>query len=125
MIFFSCNNENYYDKDLYEQISQIKIPKTAHVIESIDNGEFVTTTVFVVDSIILKNLIRFYAFDTNSLMPRLLGNSYLVRNKLETANSNNIYYKSGTKAKNSWLYIIDLKNGKLWAEIQYPDWSGN
>jgi hypothetical protein len=125
IIFFSCNNEGYYNKDFYERISNIKIPKSAHVIESIDNGEFVTTTVFIVDSITLKDFIHSYSFATSPLMPRLFGNSYLIKNKLDIPDSNNLYYKAGTKGKNSWLYIIDLKQKKLWAEVQYPDWSGN
>lgn len=36
----------------------------------------------------------------------------------------NILYVQGHKGKNNWTCVADLKNNKLWVEIQYPDWGG-
>jgi hypothetical protein len=35
-----------YDKSFNERISEIKIPEDASIVETIDNGEFMTVTTF-------------------------------------------------------------------------------
>ena len=128
LIFSSCSNlEPYYEKDYYEKVSEIKFPETARAIESKDNGEFVTTTVFKVDSIKLNEFVNFYRFDTvvQPFTLRLFGDSYLKTNKPNYSKEKNLYYKAGTKGKNAWLYLIDIDKKMLWAEIQYPDMAGN
>jgi hypothetical protein len=128
LIFSSCSNvEPYYEKDYYEKVSNIKFPETAKAIESIDNGEFVTTTVFRLDSINLREFIKFYAFDTVETPStlRLFGDSYLKTNKPDYSKDTNLFYKAGKKGKTFWLYLVDIDSKKLWAEIQYPDMAGN
>jgi len=128
LIFCSCSDfEPYFEKDYYEKVSGIKFPGSAKAIESIDNGEFVTTTVFKIDNIKLWEFINFYSFDTvgKPFTLRLFGDSYLKMNKPDYFSDKNLYYKAGTKGKTSWLYLIDTNIKMLWAEIQYPDMAGN
>jgi len=127
IVIVGCSSDVYYNQEFYERISGLKIPGSAKVIESIDNGEFVTTTVFKIDSINLQKFITQYKFDTTEkIFPlRLMGNSYLKENKINQEKLNGFYYKAGAKEKNNWLYLVDLKSKKIWAEIGYPDWAGN
>lgn len=122
-----CNFEPYYEKDYYEKVSGIKFPETAEAIETIDNGEFVTTTVFKIDNIKLQQFLNDYSFEKieRPFTLRLFGESYLKANKPDYSKDKNLYYKAGTKGKTSWLYFIDTDKKMLWAEIQYPDMAGN
>ena len=128
LIFCSCSEfEPYFERHYYEKVSGIQFPKAAKAIESIDNGEFVTTTVFKIDSINLREFMTFYKFDTveGSFTMRLFGDSYLKANKPDYSKSKNLCYKAGTKGKTSWFYLVDTDHKMLWAEIQYPDMAGN
>jgi hypothetical protein len=123
----SClNSHPFYDKEFYERISGIKIPTSFKILEAIDNGEFLTATAFRANRNELRQFAEVYGFkparEPNSLHFASL--SYLKGDKPDLDNSNNYLYTSGTKGKNSWLYIIDLEKGLLWAEQQYPDAGG-
>jgi hypothetical protein len=126
LFWSSCRPGAFYEKAFYEKISEIKIPGDFTILESIDNGEFVTATTFRADRDRLQRFAASFGFepwgDRNSL--RLLSNAYLEKDKPDLYNNNNYLYHSGTKGKNAWLYIIDLEKGLLWAEIQYPDAGG-
>lgn len=126
LIICSCS-EQHYDKIFYQKISGIKIPQKAKTIESIDNGEFVTTTVFEVNSGDLKNFIAAYNFSKveKPFYLTLYGNPSLQKNRIDYSKMKNCYYKAGTKGKNSWFYLVDADNNKIWAEIQYPDKNGD
>lgn len=56
--------DNYFDRAFYEKTSGIKFPKDIKVLETIDNGEFVTATVFQVDHDTLLQFVKLNSFDT-------------------------------------------------------------
>lgn len=116
-----------FDKDYYERISGIKFPKKIQIIETHDNGEFFTTTSLKVDSLELKAFIKQYKFEQlNKIYPsQFLGQNALKKVLPDFNNLQNLYFKIGSRRKNSWFYVIDLKQQVLWAEIQYPDWGGD
>jgi hypothetical protein len=123
----SCDSAiSFYDKEYYERISGIKVPGTATVLESIDNGEFVTITSFKVDSIAIERLThtyRFQAVEDPFSYDRLL-RIYLRKIKPDYSGKTKLVYIVGQKGKNSWLYVLDKQKGLLWVEIQHPDAEG-
>ncbi|WP_462248567.1 hypothetical protein [Ferruginibacter sp.] len=122
----SCNNEIYFEKAYYEKISGIKFPEKYRVIETYDNGEFVTTTSFKIDSAVLKRFSEKNRFDTvrDPFYLFFIGEKSLKKQKPDLKNKDELLYISGYSKTNTWLYIIDFKKEMLWAEIQYPDWGG-
>lgn len=128
VILVSCSdNKFFYNKEYYEKTSFIRIPEKAEILESIDNGEFVTATVFRVDSLELLKFARSFEFTPCEKLPylKLMSDSYLKKYKPHIEEGKGYLYKIGNKGKNSWLYIIDTQRKLLWAEIQYPDAAGN
>ena len=105
----------------------MKFPKEIQVIETFDNGEFFTTTSFRVDSPHLRDFMTKYGFDRrDKIYPsQFLGNNALKKAQPDFTNLQDLYFKTGSKGKNSWFYVVDLKRQILWAEIQYPDWAGD
>ena len=122
----SCNNHIDFEKGYYEKISGIKFPEKYKVIETYDNGEFVTTTSFKIDSFALKRFSEKNSFDTVRYPFYLffIWENYLKKQKPDLKNKDELLYISGYSKTNTWLYIIDFKKEMLWAEIQYPDWGG-
>ena len=87
----------------------MKFPQTAKAIESIDNGEFIATTVFEVDSVELIKFIEGYQLIpvTEKNEPHFFGDLYLTKNKPSMADSGNRYYLSKSKGKNNWaIWLI-------------------
>ena len=120
----SCGSA--YDKNYYERISGIKIPVTSSLIETYDNSEFVTVTSFKMtplDIVELSNNYHFEAVD-GSFIPDFFGNHFLKGAKPENSNLNKCLMKIGQKGKATSVYVIDTSKNILWAEINYPDWSG-
>ncbi|MBO0950679.1 hypothetical protein [Fibrella forsythiae] len=120
---WSCTS---FDQAYYEKASGVKLPVETEVIESFDNGEYLTVTSLKSDSISLAGLIKKYNFEKRSQasLPAFTGLNYLKEVKPDLIRERNLYVKSASKGGNSWLYIIDLKQHILWAQIQYPDWGG-
>jgi hypothetical protein len=127
LAFLSCNNEVDFEKSYYERISRIKFPEKYTVMETYDNGETFTTTSFKVDSITLKDFSKRNSFDTIKYPFYLFyaGKTCLKGPKPGLENKDDLLYISGQSKTNTWLYIIDLKKEMLWAQIMYPDWSGD
>jgi hypothetical protein len=121
--FFNSPN---FEQEYYERSSGITFPKKFHIIESYDNGEFVTTTTLNVDSVDLVNFLKKYKFEKREKIypAQFMGTHTLKKTKPDFNNLENLYFLDGSKGKNSWLYIIDINQKILWAEIQYPDWGG-
>jgi hypothetical protein len=116
----------FFDKDYYERISGLKLPDHYTVLESFDNLEWLTGTVLQMDSAVPHQFVRANHFNRSQNLwdIRFMGNPYLQNHKADFQNTKNIYFLSGSKEKVSWKYIADLNSGELWAEINYPDWSG-
>jgi hypothetical protein len=127
-ILASCLHlEPCFEKGYYEKISGIKFPRYYQVLETFDNGEWLTGTVFKIKKSVLRNFIIENNFDTlqkfNDL--HLQSNNYLINNKADFKTIKNIYYTSKSREKNNWIYVEDLNSNVLWAEISYPDWGGH
>lgn len=96
------------------------------MVETYDNGEFYTTTVLKVDSILLRQFLTKYQFDTLKVIyPSHFLGEHSLKIKPDFNNLNGLFYTRGTKGKNSWFYIVDVKQSMLWAEVQYPDMAGD
>lgn len=122
----SCMNRVVFEKDYYEKISGIKFPLKYKVLETFDNGEWLTGTVFKIDNLFLKEFVRENHFGTlrNINDIHLQSESYLIGNKPDTTTVSNVYFIRKSSNKNNWIYLVDLNNNKLWAEISYPDGGG-
>ena len=124
--FSSCKS---FDEKYYERISGVKLPSSAHLIETYDNLEFVTTTSFRIDKGELQNLITHYHFEKRDkaawLENAFFGMATLKKGKPDFTRTSELFFYQGEKGKNAWLYIIDLEKNMLWAEIRYPDWGGS
>ncbi|MBV4360518.1 hypothetical protein [Pinibacter aurantiacus] len=121
---FSCAS---FDKEFYERVTNIKFPKAIKIIETYDNGEFYTCSSFKIDSFALRKFISDYKFEPlKRIYPsQFLGVHSLKKELPDFNNFDNKFFVTGTKGKNSWIYIIDLNKCILWAEVQYPDMAGN
>lgn len=123
----SCfGNGNSFEKSYYEKVSNIKFPEKYKVLETFDNGEWLTGTVFKIDSSALMNFVIENHFDTlqNLNDIHLFSNNYLTRFKADFKSTKNVYFIRRSVNKNNWIYVADLNENKLWAEISYPDWGG-
>ena len=130
VFFYACSEPVlFYNKQYYERITSIAIPDTFQIIESGDNGEFITATTFRANKSSLKQLSVAFNFSPWPTItpsyerPRFLAALYLQATKQNLTSAKHYTYKLGTK-KNNWVYIIDLENGLLWVEIQYPGAGG-
>lgn len=115
-----------FEKDYYERITNIKFPSNYKVLETFDNGEWLTATVFAVDSMELRRFVLNNKFDTVSDITLLhfWGNAQLSHYPFVLETNSNIYYIRKNRNKNHFTYIADLTKNMLWAEISYPDFGG-
>lgn len=116
-----------YDKRFYERVSGIAIPESARMIETFDNGEFVTVTSFKVTPANISELRgkgKFEAVD-GSFVPGFLGNAFLKGPKPEQSDLNKCLMQLEQKGKTLAVYVPDTSKQLLWAEINYPDWAGH
>src|SRR2546423_11765883 len=84
LLLTSCfDNKIQFEKDYYERTTRIKFPENCRVLETFDNGEFLTGTVFQIDSLTLQNFINDNHFDTvsNYLDTHIMSENYLKKNK--------------------------------------------
>jgi hypothetical protein len=127
ILLFACHSiGDSFEKGYYEKISGIRFPDDYKVLETFDNGEWLTGTVLKIDNATLRNLIAVNRFDALQ-SPRdlhFLSNSYLKEYKVEFDGTKNIFYLSKSRDKNNWTYVADLNTNILWTEISYPDWGG-
>lgn len=123
----SCSGRaTFYDKDYYERSSGITIPADVTVIEDADNGEFVTITVFSMDSVTLNVFAEKNRFRPVSSATPFFWGQPLIKTPLPTYDSAaGLLYTSGMNQKWGWIYLVDKQRRLLFAEIQYPDHSGD
>lgn len=119
--------DRFYEKEYYERISSIRIPSTAKVLESVDNGEYYTGTTFRLSDDGLHEFLKANQFISCGKRVELLfcSNALFKGHKPDLDNAEGLLFTTGVKGKNSWLYIVDTTKRLLWAEIQYPDWGGD
>ncbi len=125
--FSSCSDsKDIFDYKFYNKVTGLPLPESYEVVETHDNGEWITTTTLKVDSVILKKYIAVNNFKPFAKMhPELMGATYLKGRKPRKDDWIKEYYFSGDRGQNYWIYIVDIKRNLLWAEVIYPDWSGN
>jgi hypothetical protein len=126
LLLGSCA-DSFYEKEYYERISSIRIPATAKVLESVDNGEYYTGTTFRLSEDGLHEFLKKNQFMPCGKRVELLfcSNALLKGYKPDLDNAVGLLFTTGVKGKNNWLYIVDTTKRLLWAEIQYPDWGGD
>jgi len=128
LLLTACFDNNIkFDKEYYERTTRIKFPKNYTVLETFDNGEFLTGTVFQMDSLTLRDFISENQFDivTNHFETRMMSENYLTKNKPVFSSTKDLYFLRKGEQKIYWTYIADLNSKRLWTEISYPDWGGN
>lgn len=121
----ACNQS--YDKDFYKRISGIGIPANASVIETFDNGKFMTVTSFKVTQADISQLRKKYKFvpADSSYFPGFMGNSYLKGPKPANSDLNKCFMRVDREGITTFLYVLDTSRQILWAEINYPAWEAN
>jgi len=127
LLLVSCFDKKIkFEKEFYEKTTRIKFPKKYKVLETFDNGEFLTGTVFQMDSLTLRNFINDNHFDTvsNYLDTRIIGENYLTKIKPIFRSTHDVYFIRKSEQKINWTYIADLNSKRLWTEISYSDWGG-
>jgi hypothetical protein len=127
MIFIlsSCHKE--FDKEYYEKVTDVRFDFKYRVLETVDNGEWLTATVFKVDKPVLIDFIEKYHMDTSATDFELnfFSRPFLENNKADFKSPGNIYFVKHSKGKINWNCIADMNTNRLWVEISYPDHSGD
>lgn len=116
------------DKSYFKQVSKIDLPAKYEVLESFDNGEFLTGILIETDSLHLKEFLdinHFEALNSKSIYNlSLVDNSYFKHRPPDYRNSVQ-YILRGTNDKASFIFLADLPTKRIWGVINYPDWSGH
>jgi C4-dicarboxylate-specific signal transduction histidine kinase len=60
-----------------------------------------------------------------SFVPDFFGNNILNGPKPANTDLNKCLMKIQKKGKTTAVYVMDTSSHLLWAEINYPDWSGH
>ena len=114
-----------FEKDFYRKVSGLEMPSSYKVIESADNLEWLTVTTLTADHSLLLKYIAANKFKPFNLRLNVfVGDILLKGQKPNEADVKYYYYLWGYKGKDNWLYIVDIRNNLLWAQISYPDWGG-
>jgi len=128
LLFSSCFDRNSgFDKKFYEEVTGIKFPLKYKVLDTYDNGEFLTGTIFQFDSTTMKSFVTQNHFDTLKETNFHFFNINLFDKKFQPQKKERsiflIIWKS--KGKRNWTYLADVNTNRLWTEINYPDWANN
>jgi hypothetical protein len=120
----SCTYTSF-EKEYYERISEVRFPDHFTLVESIDNGEFITLAVLVLAEK-GNHFVRQYPFKplSSGWVPPL-GLAYLSPSLRQLPDITKMLEYAGSTKQNSWRYLIDTTTGRLYCEIQYPDMSGD
>ncbi len=116
-----------FDKDFYERVTGIKFPDKYKVLQTFDNGEYLTGAAFQLDSSTFHNFIANNHFDIlknkrhfTMLSIGLFDKSF----QPDTSGNNTFFVIQDSRDKNDWTYLADPMTYRLWTEISYPDWGG-
>lgn len=97
------------------------------MLQTFDNGEYLTGAAFQLDSVTFYNFIANNRFDTlkdkrhfTMLSLDLFDKPY----QPDTSGSNILFVIQNSKGKHDWTYLADPVTRRLWTEISYPDWGG-
>lgn len=125
LILVSCRKPSC-DLEYYEKISGVKFPHNIEVVECHDNAEFVTTAFIKIPLDSINEFLVGGNFKkvNQEFEPDFLGMNWISKQNLVFPNNENLYELNARSKSNTWYYLLDKRTGKLWCEIQYPDWGG-
>lgn len=129
-VLCACSSNLGFETNYYEQITKIKFPEKYKVVATADNGEFVTITIIDVDKETCKKFVsdnNFKSID-EKYPPNLGGLIFLedtVYQELPDTKTFLIRQVSKEPGQVGWTYLVDTTMGRLYCEINYPDWGGN
>jgi len=128
-ILFSCNSAQEFDIDFYQKTTHIQFPKNYNVITTADNGEYLTITILDVEKNTLKAFTQqnnFIQVNDESEM-KLMGLQFLDSTYHNLPDTKLMLIKQEEKlpGKVGWTYLADTITGRLYCEIDYPDFGGN
>lgn len=129
LLFASCfGGTDLFDKAYYERVTGVTFPEKYGVLETFDNGEFLTGALLELDSLALRNFIVQNRLDTVRKKVGLgiisWSVGYYRTEKPEFADNELLFSINKSKGKVNWTYIAEPKKNRLWAVINYPDWGG-
>jgi hypothetical protein len=125
----SCNTAPEFDIEFYQKTTSIQFPKDYKVVATTDNGEFLTITILDIE----KNTLKAFT-DQNNFIPvndesetDLMGLQFLDSNYHLLPDTKLMLIKQVEKlqGKIGWTYLADTTTGRLYCEIDYPDFGGN
>lgn len=117
-----CNQE------YFQATSSIDFPEDTHMIDCFDNLEWTVHAVLQLPTSNLEEFMRKNEFQAVAISTAPDSTSFflLPKQHRQFSATDELYSATSTKGANThWYYILDKKTGKLWAQINYPDWSGN
>jgi len=128
LLFSSCfDGDRGFEKEFYEKVTGIRFPRNYKILDTYDNGEFLTGTVFQFDSTTMRNFIAQNNFDTLRGASFHFINVNLFDKEFQPQQTQRsvlfLIWKS--KGKHNWTYLADVSTNRLWTEINYPDWADN
>ena len=128
-ILFSCNSAQEFDIEFYQKTTSIPFPKDYKVEATVDNGEYLTITILDVEKNTLKAFTQknnFIQVNDESEM-KLMGLQFLDSTYHNLPDSKMMLIKMEEKlpGKIGWTYLADTTTGRLYCEIDYPDFGGN
>jgi nitrous oxide reductase accessory protein NosL len=117
-----CNQE------YFQSVSSIVFPEGAEMTVCVDNLEWTVQAVFQLPDQDIEEFIVKNDFQpvTNSDAPDSFSFFLLPEVHRQFPDADNLYAAIGsTDRELNWYYLLDKKSGRLWAQINYPDRSGN
>lgn len=122
IIFTACDNCDY-TIDSYEVLTGIDIPKLVRINCEYDSERQIKMTVFELEmeNFDMDEYLKKYDFhpvDANYQVD-FLGTDLLITNDSIFPPNEQLYIRKGrnTKRKKNYQYLIDIKTGKMWGEI--------
>ena len=128
-LFLSCNTAHEFDIEFYQKTTSIQFPKDHKVVATTDNGEFLTITILDIE----KNTLKAFTDQNNFIQvkdeseTKLMGLQFLDSNYHTLPDTQLMLIKQVEKlpGKIGWTYLADTIAGRLYCEIDYPDFGGN
>jgi len=128
-LFPGCLYENSSVLPFIRSVTRVSIPSSISTISEFDQGELKAGGKYQleqkdVESFLSKNSFR--PIDQEYLLLshfNLMGKADLfpISDSIPISDTSHLQYFYGCKEGNSWIFTLHEKSGKLWIEIQYPD----
>lgn len=116
------------NQQYFQSVSSISFPEGSQMIDCVDNLEWAVQAVFQLPAQHIEKFIteNYFQLVTNSDAPDSFSFFLLPEAHRQFPDADNLYSATGsTDRELNWYYLLDKKSGRLWAQINYPDWNGN